>query len=436
MSDILSLFSTVFPNEILLIVCISGYLMLLLYHYGGAKWNMFSDFDKIAFSIITGSIALFLIILPISYSYTMLHNFFIFSNEKNLTNFVIGMNTYYTVVFIICFILILGRNHYGKPLTNNKEFHRIILYFLLILISFSLFFMIFLCIAFFFSGYVEYGMRAALSLVGPYICFTFFMLYYMMMHRHLKGTFDKITFESVVNRITNLSNNKFTKTSIIAVLVVVFVIIPAIAGNTCILKPEIIYEGQEIKELSISYLPLHTSNNNITVEKSIERYFVVDRSLLIPWVKVDTGLDLKRAYTPTGSTQTLYYINETYFIYNGSTEKTNVTAYGIETSALLDELVYEVNYPSEYNNDTETIYLTLHNNGSHIIKIQHLRLPKDTEYTFEEKSFNKIKDLGIGNGYIGNMDVDESILFSNIFLNGDCNVTLAIDLTKKPVIVD
>lgn len=433
MSGILEILSNTYSDQILFIVCVSGYLIFLLYYYGSSKWNKFSDFDKIAFSIITGFITLFLIILPISFSYTTLHNFFVFTNEKSFTNFIISTDVYYSLISIICLVLLMGRSSYGGSLNNKKEFQRTIYYSLLVLILFSFLSMIFLYIAFLFSGYNEYGTRTAFTLGGIGSFLLLFMLYYtMIMHRHLQS----LELKDVLSKITTSSNIKLTKTSAITALVVVFVIIPVIVGNTCIFKPEIAYDGQEIKEISIYLLPLHTSNNTIEAEKSIERYFVVDKSLLIPWVKIDTGLDLKKAYTTTGSLQNLYYINDTYFIYNGSTEKTNVTAYGIETSVLLDELEYEVNYPPKYNNDTETIYLTLHNNGSHTIEIQYLKLKNNKDYTFEEKSFNKIKDLGIGNGYIGDIDVDESILFSNIFLNGDCNVTLAIDLTKKPVITD
>jgi len=102
-----------------------GYLTLLIYFYGGEKWEKFSDFDKIGFLFLIGLAIWILLIRPLSlYLLFVWNTFFSFTNESYIAT---PPSTQQWTSFFILSLAIIGFigwlriTNDNKPLSEIKE---------------------------------------------------------------------------------------------------------------------------------------------------------------------------------------------------------------------------------------------------------------------------------------------------------------------------
>ena len=144
-----------------------GYLILLIYFYGGEKWKDFTDFDKIGFSFLIGLKVWILLIPPFSsYLLFVWNTFFSFSKESYIAT-PPSMQLWHSFVIlflvIILFIGVLRIVKDNKPLYETNEALELIIKSLLVLwlavILSLLFFVIALHCAYYYEIYSSHLLK-------------------------------------------------------------------------------------------------------------------------------------------------------------------------------------------------------------------------------------------------------------------------------------
>ena len=404
-----------------------GYLIFILYFYGSEKWTKeFSDFDKISFSTVMSFIVLYFLIMPLSWTYIHIYNFFIFSGESNIINPPQAqyIDTYISYLYAIFIILFMVRMISSYPLYENKKvytgIYSIVLFFLLFFITLICFFVI----SFYMGGYPEYfiHIRPA-SIIASCIFLVLFLIVFQTTH---KNHGDPLSF---IDRYLNRNNMKSY-----AIMTVIIFLIFSVTTGLFLFKPSIVENREQVKEMNIEFLPVSEmpKHKYINAQKTVYRYYTVKTPILIPWVKVETNLTLKGAAGKVDEDYNEYYINDNYFIVDDSSKQANVTVEGItEDFYLTDELIY---FPPEhtFQNETEMVNLTLTNNVPAIVYIEEIEILVSDNYVLTEDNFVKAQHFANGNGGIRGYDQDGSTLYlQNIHLLENASGTISLILIKQ-----
>lgn len=416
-----------FNKEVLIYVIPIGYLIFLLYFYGSTKWKEFSDFDKISFSILTSFIIVYLIAYPISSYSTIIHNIFIFESESNIIspNQSQIIQTYVSYLIIIVAILSMIKIFSNGSLYENEKIYSSISYIFLSAILVLIIILFFLLISFYVSGFFDYFIYIYISTFGTIVLLIIFLLIYFSIHKNFKNPIDKIN-----NYIEDKLNcNKLKHIYIIVIIIILFILFSVVFG-LLLFKPIIIENGQQLEEINIDYLPVSKPSRNVNAEMEFDKYYIV-KTRLIPWVKIDTNLTLKRAGGEVDGNNTEYDIDGSNFIAIDCSKKTNVTVCGIEEFYITNELTFEINHPT-FENNTEIINLTLKNNVPTIIEIETIEILVNENYSLSEDDFAKTRLFANGNGSIRWYEQENNWLYlTHIHLYKNATGTITLILRKN-----
>lgn len=415
-----------FNKEVLIYVIPIGYLIFLLYFYGSTKWTEFSDFDKISFSILTSFVIVYLIAYPISLSSTIIHNFFIFEGETNIIspdqNQIIQTYVYYLIIIVA--VLFIIKAFSKSSLYENEKIYNFIFYIILF------FMLVFTMVTFFFfmslyvSGYSDYFKHLYASTFYTIVLLILFLLIYSSIHKKFKSPIDKIN--SYMEDKLNSKNLKYNY--MIISMIILFILFSVVVG-LILFKPIIIENGQQLEEINIDYLPVSERSRNVNAENTIDKYYIV-KTKLIPWVKIDTNLTLKRARGEVDGNYTEYDIDGSNFTAIDCSKKTNITVSGIEEIYITNELTFEINHPT-FENNTEIINLTLKNNVPAIIEIRDTEILVSENYYLSEDNFIKAQYFANGNGGISGYTQENNRLYlTDIHLYKNATGTITLILKK------
>lgn len=412
-------------KELLTYLVPLGYLIFILYFYGSEKWNGFTDFDKISFSVVISFIVLYFLVMPISWTSISIHNFFIFNGESRIispshSQFI---GTYITHLFIIFAFLFAIRMFSSGSLYENKKVYigifRTVFLFLLFFVTLLFFF----SISFYIGGYIEYYLYVGFYILLSCMFLATFLFICLTTH---KNHGDPLSF------IYNYLNRNDAKYYVIG-LAIIFLIF-SVAIGMFLFKPSIVENGDQVTKMYIKLLPVSDmpKHKYINAQKTVEKYYVVKTPILIPWVKIETNLTLKSATGKIDGGYNKYYINDNYFIVNDSSKQVNVTVVGTtEDFYLTDELIY---LPPDhtFQNETEMVNLTLTNNISAAIKIKSITIQVNENYVLTDDNFVKTQYFANGNGGIEGYEQDGSTLhLLNTHLFENASGTISLILTKQ-----
>lgn len=403
-----------------------GYLIFLLYFYGSKKWTKeFSDFDKISFSAVMSFIVLYFIVVPLSLTYVVIYNFFIFNGESNILSppqaqFIDAHIVYLYAIFIILFFI---RMFSSGSLYENKKVYtsifRTIFFFILLFTTLLFFFRV----AFYMGGYVEYFTYVGSYIFSSCIFFVIFLFIFFTTHKSYGNPLSFI--DSYLNR---------NDTKYYTIIVVIIFLIFSVVTGILFFKPSIVENGEQVTEMYIEHLPVSDTSKHkyVNVTKQVEKKYIVSTPFLIPWVKIETNLALKSANGGVDGDYNEYYINDTYFIVNESSKQVNVTVLGIiENIYLSNELTYDISYPT-FQNEIEMVNLTLTNNIPATIEIEYLSIRVNENYVLTEDNFVKTQYFSNRNGYIDDYERGGATLhLLNTRLYENASGTIRLILTKQ-----
>ena len=172
-------------KELLTYLVPLGYLIFILYFYGSKKWKVFTDFDKISFSMVMSFIVLYFLVKPFSWTYISIHNFFIFNGESSIISpshaqFIDTHIAYLYGIFMILFAIRMVSS--GSLYENEKVYAGIsltVLFFLLFFATLVYFFLI----TFYIGGYFEYFKYVSFYIVSSCIFLAIFLLVCSTTHK-------------------------------------------------------------------------------------------------------------------------------------------------------------------------------------------------------------------------------------------------------------
>lgn len=375
-----------YSKELLAYLLPIGYLSFLLYFYRTKQWCHFSDFDKIAFTLLSCYMILNFLIVPMTVSISLLYYFFIFVDEAHLISPVQNVNVYNWSLLILITVLACLRLSYKAPLYESKEVQKFFL-------NFIAYTMIFLyCVSIYFgllsklSGYSHYCEYLQIHLIQSILQLFVFFIMYLLIHRNDTELQELIylPYKNIINslvgkvkKIAPSIEDSLIKVGLAFIFVILFLVLLVI--GVFLFNPTIIERGQEVNEIYISELPVFNPPKYISAEKKLSKYYTVKSPIVLNWVKVTSNLDLERAYTKIDGKNNDYYINDDYFIVN-ECSKTNVTAIVTEKINLSTELIISDKVLPKYGTDIENFKITLKNNITGKIDIDYIDLYIDSNY--------------------------------------------------------
>ena len=414
-----------FNQQVLIYIVPIGYLIFLSYFYGSEKWEKFTDFDKISFTILTAFVMVYFVAYPIALVLTVIQNLFSFNGEANIIN--PNPNQIiqtYSLFLLIIGLIIIGKRIISKnSLCENEKMNQFNIK-ITLLIIFALLILLFLfSILFYFGGYIYYFKYLYIHIATSVTLFSVLILTFIVINK--SSSLD------LYNNMKNYLENKLKSNRFKLVLIVVIIIsfISSAFVGMFIFRPYIIENGQQTKEINIDYLPVSQPSRNVNAENIIDKYYIV-KTKLIPWVKIDTNLTLKSARGEVDGYYTEYDVNSRNFTAVNCSKKTNITVRGTEKFYITNELTFEINHPT-FENNTEIINLTLKNNVPAIIEIRDTEILINENYYLSEDNFIKTQHFANGNGSIGGYTQENNRLYlTNIHLYKNATGTITLILKK------
>ena len=364
-----------------------GYFILLIYFYGGEKWEKFSDFDKIGFSFLIGLAIFYLLIAPLfSYLIFVWNTLFSFTNESYIFT---ASSTQQWTSFIILSVAIVGFIAGLRIINDNKPLYEIneafeltirglfVLWFGVIVSL--LFFVIALHLADYYRIYSSYLLKILLlNLIFPFA----FIFLFLVLNGKLYEYREKLSFGQIKH------NKKLHWYIIMAVLVII--IVSPVFG-LFLFKPTIQDYGETIhsitndSRLTIGY-KIDYGAFSIPEELICREYITKEYTIntkMLSWVRVDEPdfivTDAKRWINK--STSKNYATNKTYFIVNESRyQEVNVTVNGYRMIKLIQDENYTFEVEGrELGNMTE-IDFTVINKMPRTLHLYNIRLYTPESY--------------------------------------------------------
>jgi hypothetical protein len=248
-----------------------GYLVFLIYFYGGKKWEKFSDFDKTWFSFLIGLIIFCLLIAPLSSYCLFVWNIFSFTNESYIAT---PPSTQQWTSFFILSLAIIGFigwlriTNDNKPLSEIKEALELTVKVLFelwskVIILSLLFFVIALHLADY-EICLSHLLKLILppNLISPFA----FIFLFLVLNGKLDEYLEKLSF-------SHIKHNKKLHWYIIMAVLVIIIVSPV--SGLFFFKPTIQDHGETIHSIT-NDINKSTSKNYATNEN--ETYFIVNES--------------------------------------------------------------------------------------------------------------------------------------------------------------
>lgn len=403
-----------------------GYLIFILYFYGSEKWKKeFSDFDKISFSVVMSFVVLYFFVIPLSWTYVVIYNFFIFNDESSIISPPQAQFIGTSIVLlyaIVVFLFAIKMKYHGSLYENEEVCNNIfrMVFFILFFFVTSLFFFY---TPFYIGGYFEYFVHIFSHIFVSCLLLFIFLCVYRTVHKYNRLS---------LSFIDDYLSRSYTK--YYAIMAVIIFLIFSVVTGMFLFKPSIVENDKQVTEMYIEHLPISDTSKHkyVNVTKQIEKKYIVSTPVLIPWVKIETNLTLKNAKGEVDGDYNEYYINDNYFIVNESSKQVNVTVLGIiENIYLSNELTYDISYPT-FQNEIEMVNLTLTNNIPATIEIEEISIRVNENYVLTEDNFVKTRLFANGNGNIRYYEQDGSTLhLLNTHLYENASGTISLILTKQ-----
>ena len=366
-----------YNKELLAYLLPIGYLSFLLYFYGD-KWTDFSDFDKIAFTLLSCYIILNFLIVPVAISVSLLYHFFVFTNEANLISPVQTVGAYNLSLTILLIVLTTLRLVCKVPLHKSKHaqdtLFTFIIYYMVILLSIHSYLYIISTV----HGYSYYYEYLRIYLV-PSIAqlFLILLIIYHLFNEFFEYKIDILKIRAKEQLVAFKSLP--IKVSSIKVGAVVIILCLAILVGGFLFNPTITETEQNTISIGIDELNVFNMPKHISAERRVYKNYTINPPIALNWVKVTSNLDLKEAYTKINGIEKGYYIKDNYFIVNVSS-KTNVTTIGYDkTNISTESFVINRTLP-KYEADIEYFRIVLKNGIASNIDIGDIYLYIDSNY--------------------------------------------------------
>lgn len=376
----------ILPEEVYKSILISGVIYFLLIYYGTKQWGKFSEFDKVIFSVISGTIVYYLLVFPISLLKISLNIFsnYIFFNDNDLV-----LYSKITILFIILYLAYIRFYNDNKPLRHDKIFlNSTILLDIIIIIVFIINYMLLVS-----SMFITYKEILALFIL-TFIFSSFILLF--------RATFSKIFTKK--EELPTYIKKEFTLKPLIlknkkwAISSMIIISVLAALIGMYFLNPtyELVYHNED--RLEITDLDVNRGGN-ITVLpwgnfKITQTYRI--KYQYIPWVNVKSNISLVDYYGRPYKEQEnhLFKVNNNVII-NGSRWSTlNASLIGMK----------HTNLPQIYTIEKKNV------NKSH--QIWNINFTNPYEFYIKIYRLNIIKDeqLKLINYKINNLDFDQEKL--------------------------
>jgi hypothetical protein len=428
------LFSFIFADytkDLLAYLIPTGYLMFGLYFYGSKKWEAFSDFDKIACTIMTCYILLNFLVIPIGKSLLLFYNFFFYSTESGLLTPVKNVQIYNVLLLVSLLYLALIRYESSKPIYEDTEIKmswlKSIFGITIGLFSIRIYFYVLGLI----TSYSTYYDYLNVTLLQSTFQLFFFLVILLVTHgNYFKNRLQNQDFGFPISKRNNVMS-----TVLFAFLIGYFVFTPTIDEKR-----------EEVVRITIEDFHPMDNLHEQTIERKIEKKYSIKRPIILDWVKVTSPFKLNSAKIENNNGENIEYNDvENYFIVNNLSRKNspiNVTTSVEDTTSLSTELDVQISMP-DFDDDKEVFKLYMGNEANFTIKVYDLYIDlansnyeptklqytfinedfeQEHEYTKEDESFSKICK----------MDYNTFIIIDKDFTIYDkCSVMLEIDLQKK-----
>ncbi len=350
-----SIIMNIFPAEIAYGIIIMGFLIFFLYFYGTEEWKSFSDLEKIIFSIATGWLLWFILILPISMGIETLKLFFTYTTDVNIYNK--SINNFYGFSIYIFIYFLVWRLNSNTPLFCNKEFVNattnlikisiVILYPLLIFFYFS----------FYSSKYIIFIQYSVERIEAVMLLLLSLYFIFLKIHGNLKFNLENKYLTELENHLslklnsinTSLKNLLTTKhlLIIITVLILIFSFIGYIIGYI-FYNSSVDNEEMTKVRLEIPILPLDKSSyGNLSGSLYYDDQFELKFGL-IKWVYIPRDFTITEAYNKDDPSKK-YNFSGNFVVLSGD-NKVNVTLIGNQ-EINVDKNFY--NLEKEYINHTQ-----------------------------------------------------------------------------------
>jgi hypothetical protein len=417
-----------FNTKLVSYILISGFLIFTLYYSGSPKWDKFTDFDKISFSVLTGVLLFYFVIVPISWLYIyytdfFMHNYhsFTYTSEEVIEIYKNISLMLVTIVFIVKYV---SKN----SLYENNDFHEysvkgVYLIFFIICILFAI-----TTISLAISDYSQYSITFFGLFILIAIVFFFFIVIYTSTHNNLKF----YLLDDGLRLAENLEDKKKSVLMTLLLLTIVSAVFGLIFFNVSISE-----KGETLNEIQINSLNF-SEDSSMGGYEVLTKVYDIKMPYLIPWTRISFDHRINAAYTT--------YDNSLYTVKHPFTNNRNLHyIYVNKTSRRLNlNVVYEDSFgferddlikaTLEQNNSTKFINVSYTNNmGSNVI-IDSVFIPINSSFYLRNEDFLKSKfiegtgtDLGI---YLTNTS-NEYVVLEGVALQNDSFGFTKLILTKK-----
>lgn len=324
-----SIIMKIFPAEIAYGIIIMGFIIFFLHFYGTKEWKSFSDLEKIIFSIVTGWLLWFILILPISLSIETLKLFFTYNTDINIFNE--SINNFY-VFSVYIFAYFLGwRFSSNTPLFYNKEFVNFTtnLIKISILIVFPL--LLFFLFSFYSSGYINFANYFVERITAVIVLLLVLYLIFLKLHGNLK-----IILGNHLYFLNNLENHLYLKFNAIKniltiknllIFIIVLMLISSIIGYK-FYKSSVDNEVLTKFRLEIPILPLDNSSYGDLSASLLYRNQFELKFGLIKWTYISKNFTITEAYNKDDPTKKYNFSGNSIVL--SEDKKINVTLIGYQ----------------------------------------------------------------------------------------------------------
>lgn len=342
--DVLDILTAIFPKEIYQLIISYGVIYFILIYYGSNKWKNYSDFEKILFSVISGGVVWYFLVIPISFFLTTLR---IFQNELPEIR-VYDLFQYTPILYLAIFSYLLFFRFIlsPKPLRDDKtffEFTKI----LIISITIFLVAMNIIFLGLFFPKYPEYVIYPLYSIFSLFFGIGIFYLIFSEIYgvkirinnfinalnpvkisdTYLIDALDE-DIRFLKSKISIVIKNEIVWKALICCLILIIIgILGSYFGRT---TTQIIEEKTERLVIDEMYIhPYYWQEVNISGYYQVEQNYSIKFGL-IPWIKIRPNITLKDGYNmPKNPNYNFIYINNSWFnttniILRGIKEESNI----------------------------------------------------------------------------------------------------------------
>ncbi len=316
--EIIDVLTVLLPTEIYQLIIFSGIIYFILFFYGTKQWERYTEFDKVAFSVIFGGFVWYFFILPISIFMFILNIFhkpeIIIQNDFPIYSYIIY---FILALYLIVWRLFLANN---KPLRDNNTFLRFTELLIaatilsIALVDYTLY------VAFFFSTYQEhltYILISIISLPAFLVILYYTFLKIFPVNDYFFPNSDKLPYLDLV--LEKLKNKKLW-----TFMVIIISVVAALIG-TYFLRTTSQME-EEPNRLVIEDLYINLPNVNLTGTFFVTQNYTIKFGL-IPWAKIELNISSADGSDKTKTSDYNFSGNYLY-IKNLSWNTINVKAYG------------------------------------------------------------------------------------------------------------